>query len=110
MANQINPNLIKDKVLVKQVIENQNELDKIKLERGWLGGIWGNSEKIPNNIAALAIIILLATGIFYTYCIMDLQSEKISLPIKDFWAIIAPLITLAIGYLFGDKTKKNGDK
>lgn len=107
MSNQINPNLIKDKLLAKQVIENQNELEKIRLERGLLGGIWGNSEKIPNNIAALAIVILIATGIFYTYCAMSLPVEKISLPIKDFWAIIAPLITLAIGYLFGDKTKKS---
>ena len=32
MANQINPNLLKDKVLAKQVIEYQNELEKIKLE------------------------------------------------------------------------------
>lgn len=107
MGNNINPNLLKDKILAKQVIENQNELEKIKLERGLLGGIWGNSEKIPNNIAALAIVILLATGIFYTYCVMNLAKENISLPIKDFWAIIAPLITLAIGYLFGDKSKKN---
>jgi hypothetical protein len=107
MANQINHNLPKDKVLAKQVIENQNEIEKIKLERGWLGGIWGNSDKIPNNLAALSIIILLATGIFYTYCVLGLPTEKISLPIKDFWAIIAPLITLAIGYLFGDKSKKN---
>jgi hypothetical protein len=38
---------------------------------------------------------------------MDLLTDKISLPIKDFWLIIAPLITLAIGYLFGDKSKKN---
>jgi hypothetical protein len=93
MANQINPNLLKDKVLAKQVIEYQNELEKIKLERGWLGGIWGNTEKIPNNIAALAISILLATGILYNYCAMDLLTDKISLPIKDFWLIIAPLIT-----------------
>ena len=56
----------------------------------------------------IVIIILLATGIFYTYCTMSLPPDKISLPIKDFWAIIAPLITLAISYLFGDKIKKNG--
>jgi hypothetical protein len=107
MANQINPDLLRNKDLAKQVIENQNELDKIKIERGWLGEIWGNSEKIPNNIAALAIVILLMTGIFYTYFLIALPREKISLPIKDFWAIIAPLITLSIGYLFGDKSKKN---
>ncbi len=107
MANHINPNILKDKILAKQVIENQNELEKIKLERGWLGGIWGNSEKIPNNIAALLIIILLMTAIIYTYCIIGLPADKISLSIKDFWQIIAPLITLAIGYLFGGISKKN---
>jgi hypothetical protein len=47
------------------------------------------------------------TGILYTYFLIALPREKISLPIKDFWAIIAPLITLAIGYLFGDKSKKD---
>ena len=108
MANQINPNLIRDKLLAKQVIENQSEIEKIKIERGWLGGIWGNSDKIPNNIAALFIIILLLTGIVYTYCVFGLPTEKVTLPIKDFWSIIAPLITLAIGYLFGDKQNKNG--
>jgi len=107
MANQINLNLPKDKLLAKQVIENQSEIAKIKTERGWLGNIWGNSDKIPNNIAALFIIILLFTGITYTYCVFGLPSEKVTLSIKDFWAIIAPLITLAIGYLFGDKPSKN---
>ena len=80
-------------------------IEKIKLERGLLGGIWGNSEKIPNNIAALLILILLLTAIIYTYCLIGLPTDKISLPIKDFWEIIAPLITLAIGYLFGGISK-----
>lgn len=106
MGNHINQNLPKDKFLAKQVIENQNEIEKIKLERGLLGGIWGNSEKIPNNIAALLILILLLTAIIYTYCLIGLPTDKISLPIKDFWEIIAPLITLAIGYLFGGISKK----
>ncbi|KQR71878.1 hypothetical protein [Pedobacter sp. Leaf176] len=106
MANQINPNLIKDKVLAKQVIESQNELEKIKIERGWLGDIWGNSEKIPNNLAALLIVILILTGLIYTCIVSGMPSEKISLQIKDLWSIISPLITLSIGYLFGDKSKK----
>lgn len=105
MANQVN--LPKDKELAKQVLDNHNELEKQRVDQGFLGKFWGSSSSIPNNIAALAIIVLIATGIFYTYCTMNLGPDKISLPIKDFWAIITPLITLAIGYLFGDKTKKN---
>jgi len=105
MANQIN--LPKDKELAKQVLENHNELERERVQQGHLGKIWGSSSSIPNNIAALAIIVLILTGILYTYCTMNLAPEKISLPIKDFWAIITPLITLSIGYLFGDNTKKN---
>lgn len=108
MTNQINPNLPKNKELAKQVLDNEMESNKIKLERGWLGSVWGNSEKIPNNLAALTICVLLLTGVFYTWLVCSLPTENISLPIKDFWAIISPLITLAIGYLFGNKTNKSG--
>jgi hypothetical protein len=106
MANQVN--LPKDKELAKQVLDNHNELTRIKTDQGVLGQIWGSSASIPNNIAALAILILLATGIIYTFCVIDKSETQIGLSIKDFWAIIAPLITLSIGYLFGDKQKKNG--
>src|SRR5690606_17443761 len=103
MSNQVN--LPKDKELAKQVLDNHNELAKQKIDQGILGKIWGNSTNIPYNIAALSIIFLILTGILYTYCCLWLNVNEISLPIKDFWAIITPLITLAIGYLFGDKTK-----
>lgn len=105
MANQIN--LPRDKELAKQVLDSQNELERQRVDQGVLGKIWGSSSSIPHNIAALSIIVLIITGIFYTYLCLGLKTEEISLPIKDFWAIITPLITLAIGYLFGDKTKKN---
>jgi hypothetical protein len=115
MSNNID--LPKNKELARQVIDGQNELDKIKIqkeldkikiERGWLGQFWGNSESTPNNIAALTILLLLLTGIIYTLCATILVApDKISLPIKDFWSIIAPLITLSIGYLFGNKAKSN---
>jgi hypothetical protein len=107
MPNQINPDLLNDKRLAKQVLESQNEIEKIKAERGWLGGLWGISSSIPNNLAALTIVVLLLMGMVYTFCMMNCGQDKIILSIKDFWAIISPLITLAVGYLFGDKSKKN---
>lgn len=105
MASQIN--LPKDKELAKQVLDTHNEIESQRVAQGSLGGIWGNSSSIPNNIAAFAIVILILTGIVYTFCSMNSAPDRISISIKDFWAIITPLITLSIGYLFGDNTKKN---
>jgi hypothetical protein len=106
MSNQIN--LPKDKELAKQVLDNQNQREQTRANQGILGKIWGSSASIPSNIAALAIIALLLTGIIYTVCTMHIEENKIALSIKDLWAIISPLITLSIGYLFGDK--KNGNE
>ena len=105
MANQIN--LPKDKELAKQVLDTQNEIEKQKIHQGHLGKLWGSSASIPNNIAALSVIVLIVTGIIYTWCTMKMPADKIALPIKDFWSIISPLITLSIGYLFGDKPRKD---
>ena len=78
----------------------KHERQKINLEKGFLGGIWGVSSSVPNNIAALTITVLLLFGIIYTV----IGCFKI-LSIKDLWTIITPMITLAFGYLFGEKHK-----
>lgn len=105
MSNKINPELIKDKTLLKFHLESETELNKKRVEHGWLGNFWGISNSVPNNIAALLILLLLISGIIYSFCIIDIPSDKVGLSIKDFWSIIAPLITLAVGYLFGHKPK-----
>lgn len=98
--------LPKDKELAKQVLESQDQLTNKIVDQGWLGKIWGSSQSVPNNICALSVVILLSLGVFYTGLILNLPKDQIGLPIKDFWAIITPIITLALGYLFGEKFKK----
>jgi hypothetical protein len=105
MINQVN--LPKDKELAKQVLDSHNEIEKQKISQGILGKIWGNSSSIPNNIAALSVIILITVGIIYTCAMMNSKPENIALSIKDFWAIISPLITLSIGFLFGDNKSQS---
>jgi hypothetical protein len=105
MANQVT--LPKNKELAKQVIENQSEIEKIKIERGILGGIWGIPSNIPNNIAALSIALLMLAGIIYTFINFNTKSENIGCSIKELWSIITPFMTLAIGYLFGDFKRRN---
>ncbi|NML55775.1 hypothetical protein [Chryseobacterium cheonjiense] len=101
-----NVTLPKDKELAKQVIESQSEAAAKAIDQGWLGKIWGNSLNAPNNIAGLTVICLILVGIIYTISTSQVKSEDLNLSIKDFWAIITPLITLSIGYLFGDKRAK----
>lgn len=85
--------------IAQKVLDNQQEKDLRSSEIGWLGKIWGVSSSIPNNVAALVIVVLLLVGCIMTYLINDYKD------IKDLWAIISPLITLALGYLFGEKHK-----
>ena len=93
--------------LAEKIIDSNNELNKKKVEHGFLGLFWGSSSSIPNNIAALSIIVLLLFGIIYSLTICNIKPSEIGLSIKDCWAIITPVITLAFGFLFGDAIKKN---
>ncbi|GAB3803523.1 hypothetical protein GCM10028819_33570 [Spirosoma humi] len=105
MANEINPNLSKRKPLEILAVENKNAIDLIKIETGLLGRIWGNSKNIPHNVAGIVIILLLLSGSIYTCVMYNVPSDKTNLSIKDFWSIISPIITLALGYLFGNKSE-----
>lgn len=104
MANGFN--LPDDPNLAKQIVNAEHEIKKKKTDHGLLGFIWGSSSSIPNNIAALSIIILIFFGIIYSISIGNHKPDEIALSIKDCWAIITPMITLAFGYLFGEKTKE----
>lgn len=89
--------LPKDKELAKIVIDNENNRSNLNLEIGFLGKIWGHKSHAPYNIAGLVLIVLLVFGIVRSCMVSD---------IKDLWSIITPIITLTLGYIFGDKSRK----
>jgi hypothetical protein len=99
------PQLPKDKELAVKLLDNANSIDRLKAERGVLGGIWGSTSNVAHNMAALLIVTLLIIGVGFTLMKYNVAADDKSLSIKDFWSIITPMITLAIGYLFGDKKK-----
>lgn len=92
--------LPKDKELAKTVLEGSNEIKRLKAERGWVGGLWGNNTHVAGNIAGIVVVTLLLAGAVFTAC--HNSGTVGALSIAQFWAIISPLITLALGYLFGD--------
>jgi len=62
---------------------------QMDIDIGFLGKIFGNSSNAPTNIAGTTIFALLIATLFFP----DLKWEQSS-----------PVITLALGYLFGKKT------
>jgi hypothetical protein len=105
MASNVNPDLPRDKALASKIIENQNELKLRESEKGWIGSLWGSSKNAPNNIAGIVILLLLTFGLVCTSIIVIWYPTKdVSPSIKDLWAVITPIITLGLGYLFGKKS------
>lgn len=95
----------------KRIIENATLLQQTKItyedkknERGWLGRFFGSGKHSPNNIAGLLIILLLLIAVSYTTYMLIYKPETTHSNVLDFWGIITPLITLSMGYLFGNSS------
>ena len=67
---------------------------EMDLQAGWLGRCFGSSGNAPLNIAGLLVALLLVSGIIVLFV------ESV-FPAKESWDTIVPLLTLALGYLFG---------
>lgn len=101
--SKLNPQL--GQAVNKKVIDAKLEEARIKEqgkkeERGFLGRVWGSIEHSSNNIAGLFIILLLIIGAAYTCCMFHDNPENHS-KILEFWGMLSPMLTLALGYLFG---------
>lgn len=92
-------------IIDAKIKERKIENDEKKLERGWLGKFFGGKENSSNNIAGLFILILLGLGLLYTSAMLIYSPEDTHQQVLDFWGILNPLITLALGYIFGHHTK-----
>ena len=102
MANSLQ--LPDNPALAKKVLDNEKEKELRKTEIGYLGRIWGVSSSVPNNIAALTIIVLLIVGCVLTLVIIDTTFSKY------LWSLISSIISLSLGYLFGEsKGRRSGE-
>lgn len=72
-------------------------------EKGWLGKFFGINEHSSNNIAGLFILILLIIGTAYTVAMICFEYEQTHKQVLDFWDVLVPMITLALGYIFGNR-------
>lgn len=100
-------NLPKDPETSQMIITKSFEHDFADKELGTLGKFFGSGNSIKMNIAGLTIFVLLLSGIGYTISMLacDTKNNPKAIGILEFWGIITPLITLALGFIFGKKDK-----
>jgi hypothetical protein len=100
-------NLPQDPKTSHKIIDKAFEASIHERELGSLGKLFGSGDTVKMNIAGLTIIMLLMTGIIYTLSILciDTGNNNKAIGILDFWGIITPIITLALGFIFGKSQK-----
>ncbi len=82
-----------------QILKNSSvflEESDFRVKGGFLGKFFGDIENALINICGVLIFALLGAGIVFS----GLNTETYAL---NFWVIVSPLITLALGYLFGNR-------
>ena len=85
--------------LAKKRLDNEAE----KGRRGWMGAIWGDGNNSAINIAGILIVLLVLIGAVYTFVMVCMSWQDTHHQVLDFWKVLVPLITLALGYLFGKR-------
>src|SRR5258706_7583217 len=94
-----------DPELAKKVLDNNAETSKQDRELGFLGKFFGSGTSGNTNIVGLLIVLLLLTGITCTFLLLSEAPATRGISILELWGIITPLLTLALGFLFGKAGK-----
>lgn len=90
--------------LKMQQQQHTHENDLKTKEIGWLGKFFGASDKGARNIAITTIVLLIAGASavsIWIYCNNPNDKELIS----GIWNRIIPVVTLALGYIFGKNSQ-----
>ncbi|AWF80528.1 hypothetical protein BTJ40_06735 [Microbulbifer sp. A4B17] len=71
--------------------------EKVDLDSGFLGKIFGDKAHSPSNISGLVVLLLLCLNIYGI--VFKIEGVE---PL-ELWQATTPLITLILGFLFGKK-------
>lgn len=87
--------------LSKQEKDNAHaqEIEKVKLGR--VGRFFGSGENASKNITATICILLIIGGAIVSLYAYAWKNDKELA--GSIWGVIAPIITLSLGYIFGKK-------
>lgn len=75
-------------------VRTEKEAKAMVVEAGWLGRCFGSTRSAPVNIAGAVLGGLLLLGA----ALMFFDSNGMTA--SEYWKLVAPMITLILGYLF----------
>ena len=78
----------------------QQKMDEKRLDAGWLGKFFGAGVSAPTNIAGSAVLGGLAIGAVVS-AVLLYNSSGDTANATEIWKYMTPIITGALGYLFG---------
>ncbi len=78
----------------------QQRMDEKRLDAGQLGRLFGTGDSAPSNIAGLAVLGGLAIGGSVSGVLLFKSSAGTG-DVTEIWKYMAPIVTAALGYLFG---------
>ncbi len=93
--------LPKDKELAGKVLQAQSDQETKKIERGFMGRLFGMATEKPGNIAGFVIL----TSLFAIVLIIVAMPDGASVTKRDAIGGFVGLITLSLGYIFGKSHK-----
>ncbi len=86
----------------QQQHSHENELKNKEI--GWLGKFFGSENNSARNMAITVIILVIFGALSFSICVL-FNAQLDNALIKEVWNLVVPIITLALGYIFG---KNNG--
>lgn len=86
----------------QQQHNHENELKNKEI--GWLGKFFGSENNSAKNMAITVIVIVISGATLFSLCVL-FNAQLNNTLIKDVWSSVVPIVTLALGYIFG---KNNG--
>lgn len=102
-ANKFNQPLHNDPDVAARMVSAQER--RQELEAGIIGKIFGNNPNTAVHIAGLVAILLCVIGGAYTFLPFVKPAEG-AMSVAEVWKILVPVITGALGFIFGAHTKK----
>jgi hypothetical protein len=69
---------------------NDNKAERIRLELGWVGRLFGTSKHAAVNIAGITVVCIVLAGVIGGA--------------TDYWKDTTPIIAMTLGYVFGKKS------
>ncbi|MCZ7494124.1 hypothetical protein O8B39_06415 [Agrobacterium rhizogenes] len=95
-------NLSGDQKLDGKLVEGHVRNAQVKIDRGWIGGLFGSRNSVPANVAAIISLAAAVVLIIAVVC----WAGKADFTYKEAVSALSSLITLTIGYLFGRSSKE----